>query len=220
MTTTQELLKASVKELVVPLLRDHGFKGSYPTWTCSNAQEDTAVVNVQLSAFNTRDAASAYVNLAVAPQPWRAWTAARLDQPLAKAVKESDGLWRQRLGPTHTHGRWEVTDVNSAREAAEDIAERLRLEALPTLMPMLDREVMIETVRSGSLGEMPRSSFELYYEMALAVLLADEGPSPELLHVIESLKQRPTEVATWPDQRTRLLAWLQQRAGSASVSPA
>jgi hypothetical protein len=86
----------------------------------------------------------------------------------------------------------------------------LETDGLTAIEPLLDRAVMVETVRTGVLGALPRS-LETYYEIALAVLLADEGPSRELDAVQGSLKRRSSEVESWPAQRDKLLAWVAHR---------
>jgi hypothetical protein len=73
---------------------------------------------------------------------------------------------------------------------------------------------MLETLRSGTLGELPRTSFAVYYEMALAVLLSDEGGGPELVAVLKSLEARVPEVESWNAQRQALLRWVADRLGA------
>jgi len=212
--SARDLLKQALKREVAPLLRSHDFKGTAPTWTRVSERGDVAVVNVQSSSWSTRSNLSFYVNLAVAPEPWLAWGAARFGRLLTKGVKESDGLWRKRLDPTPVPGGrdcWTISDAGSAAVAMRDVAFRLEAEGLPRIEPLLNRAQMLEALRSGTLGELPRTSYAVYYEMALAVVLSDDGSSPELVAVLESLKARVPEVDSWNAQRQALLRWVADR---------
>lgn len=87
--TAQDQLRAAVREHVVPLLRAHGFKGTFPTWRRTGDRGDVAVVNIQFSSWNTRERAAFHVNLAVAADPWLDWEAVRFDRPRSKTVQET-----------------------------------------------------------------------------------------------------------------------------------
>ena len=217
MFTAQDQLRAAVKEQVVLLLRAHGFKGTFPTWRRTGDRGDVAVVNIQFSSWNTRDRARIHVNLAVASDPWLDWDAVRFGRPRSKVVQENHGLWRDRLDPPPDWRHdWEVHDEASAQKVAIALAQQLNDVGLPTIVPLIDRSALLECLRTGSLGYMPRASYELYYEMALAVLLADDGPSAELARLTTSLQKRPAQVDSWPRQQALLMTWLAERAASAA----
>lgn len=60
------------------------------------------------------------------------------------------------------------------------MVSQLRGDAVPLLGRLLDREAMVAAVRSGDLGFIAAQSSPVFFDRALAVLLADEGPSAEL----------------------------------------
>jgi hypothetical protein len=97
---------------------------------------------------------------------------------------------------------------------ATTVAEELVRAGLPTIIPLRAREGMLDCLRKGSLGHFPRQGYQLYYAMGLAVLLADDGPSPELDEVKRSIAQTPSEVESWPRQQALLLQWLEERAAA------
>ena len=129
MASAKEALKRALAEHVVPLLRSQGFKGSNPTWVRESLCGDAAVVNIQQSPWSTRDEVNFYVNLAVVPEPWRAWLAVQGSQPVTKTVREYDGLWRARLDPSPAvggpPGAWRVTDERTAAAATQDVLQGL-----------------------------------------------------------------------------------------------
>lgn len=211
-------LKRAIADTVVPLLRANAFKGTSPTWVRTNDRGDAAVVNVQQSPWNTREEVSFYVNLAVVPEPWRAWMAAKESKPVGRTVKEYDGLWRARLDPTPVvggpPGSWRVTDASTAAAAARDVSRRLLDAGLPALERSMDRTTMLDALRDGTLNGIYRAGWESYRGKALVVLLADSGPSPELDSAIASLCARKEEVEGWPGELQLLQRWVEERAAS------
>jgi hypothetical protein len=214
----KEALKSSVQTHIVPVLRQHGFKGSMPTWRRANARGDVAIANIQLSSWNTRSRLRFYINLAGVPEPWVAWNEARLGRPRRKQPNEADGLFRDRLEPPVEERRapdcWTVSNSVEADEACAQAAARLEKEGLLRIEPLLDRATMLETLRSGSLGMMPRSSFASYYMMALAVLLSDDGKGSELTRTLKALMAEPPETEEWARQRVLLIDWVRARTST------
>lgn len=176
------------------------------------------MVNVQLSPWNTGDEVGFYVNLAVVPEPWRAWMAAQASEPVGAAVKEYNGLWRARLDPTSTgggsRGSWEVTNERTAEVAALDVAQRLVDDGLPALQRSLDRTCMLDALRYGNPGELARAGWETHNGMALVVMLADTGPSPGLDVALATLLERPSDVEDWDGRLELLQRWVEHRAAS------
>ncbi|MBV9486166.1 MAG: DUF4304 domain-containing protein [Frankiaceae bacterium] len=221
MAGAKDSTKKAVTKHLVPVIRATGFKGTWPTWRLINERDDVAVINVQLSQWNTAQSARFYVNLAVAPRPWREWNAARLSRPADKSVSEQDGLWRARLQPSpglDTGGAWTVIDERSAEAAARDVVIRLEAQGqLREVVRLLNREAILATVDAGDLGEIKRTSdWSIHFEIAMVVLLADEGPSPQLNQVMSQLLERPSKVDSWPKQRDLLREWV----GSKTAPPA
>jgi hypothetical protein len=171
---------------------------------------DRAIVNVQSSQFNTRDAVRFIVNLAIVPEPWWAWQVGSLGAANTKTPRESHGLWRDRLHPSPavsdggSEPWWLVRDVPSAQRCGRDVVHQLTRAGVPTLRALLDRDRLTAAVRAGDLGLLkgPRPD-------ALAVLLTDQGPSPELDRLLALLESEPN------DRRRahydRLVAWIGER---------
>ena len=212
--TAQEALKVALKEQLAPALRSQGYKGSAPTWRLTNNLGDVAVVNVQSSSFSSSSELRCIINLAVAPKPWLDWSQAKSGKSI-KSVKESDGLWRDRLHPTDVRVMrggepwWGISDAPSARLAAADMVEQLQVSGLPTLQRLLNRQAFLQTLRDGDLGFAKSSSLPTFFDWAMAVLLADEPPSDELVERLASLGS-----STEPrhaEQGQRLENWVRER---------
>lgn len=204
------LVKRAIAGSVAPILRTRGFRGSWPTWTLTNDLGDVALVNVQSGGWrNSADSAVFYVNVAVVPRPWREWEMACWGGPRRTSLNEADGLYRDKLGGGT--GSWTVTDEASARLAAVDVADRLLLSGLPAIESLLKRSALLEALRYGRVG-----MFENVWsicDVGLAVLLAEEGPGDELTRVMASLLEQPSHTETWPEQRAKLVIWVEERAG-------
>ncbi len=183
MTTAQDLLKGAWASEVVPVLRSRGFKGSWPTWRLTNERGDVAIVNVQGSMGSDRTRAAFYLNLAFAPSAWLEWRSTLGTGPVGKSVHEYHGLWRDRLEPASGLGHWSLTDAASAAEAVREVLHLLDREGLPAIEPLLDRAVLLQTIRTGNLGHIDRS-FDAYYATAEAVIVADAGNPAELEDVL------------------------------------
>lgn len=212
--TAQESLKTSLRERLQPVLRDHGYKGSAPTWTLKNSRGDVAVVNVQSSSFSSAEEVLCVINVAVAPKPWLDWSEVRLGRPV-KAVKESHGLWRNRV-----HARdsrvvrggepwWGVSDATTAQLAADDMVEQLQAGALPLLNRLLRRDEFLKTLRQGDLGFAKSSSLPVFFKWSLLVLLADEEPSAELETLLAEVEADSDALSR--EQGGRLAEWARER---------
>ena len=155
------------------------------------------------------------INLAVAPQPWLAWRAVQLGKLVPKSPKEHDGLWRDRLHATDedkargSEAWWSVRDDPSAQKAVENMVGGLTTTALPCLSKLLDREGLVRSVRQGDLGHIKAASARGFFDRALALLLADDGPSDELSLLLDRFADEPDERLTAYDRR--FLPWLTER---------
>jgi hypothetical protein len=210
--TVQAALRAALRDVVGPSARAHGFTGSAPNWRTSNALGDWAVVNVQSSAYNTRQSLRCVVNLSLAPDPFIAWTARGHARP--KVPGEGYGLFRQRLHPAGTpagvDGWWQVNHPDEAAVAAADIRTQLEVDGWPVLRRLLDRDQLMAQVRAGDLGHMKRKPVDVFFARAAALLLSDAGPSAELdeqlAHALEHTPDKHREHAESFD------AWVRRRA--------
>ena len=214
-STAQDALKIAIREQLGPALRSEGYRGSGTTWTRQSPRGDFAVVNVQSSSFSSRSEVTCVINLAVAPQPWLAWHAVQLGKPVPKSPKEYDGLWRDRLHATDEvksrggEAWWSVRDDSSAQKAVENMVGGLTMTALPRLSELLDREGLIRSVRQGDLGHIKAASARGFFDRALGLLLADDGPSDELALLLDRFADEPDERLIAYDRK--FLPWLTER---------
>jgi hypothetical protein len=211
--TASEALNAAIKEVIGPSLRIHGFRGSGTRWTLMSARGDVAIVNIQRSSGSNQDEVRFIVNLAVVPVPWWSWKGYG-DLPM-KSPKESHGLWRDRLnpsGPGDPQGVeqwWSVTSSASAAAAVDDVAQQLETEGIPKLSRLLDREQLLNSVRSEDLGHLRGPANSVFFDIALVVLLADEGGGDEMNQALARLSEAENEQAQ--ASALRLRRWLQDR---------
>ena len=214
--TAQAALRAALRDVVAPIARAQGYRGSAPTWRKSNAAGDWAVVNVQSSSWSSSDHLRCVINLAVAPEPWLRWERENLGDGMPKTVSESLGLYRARLHPAGTpegtDGWWEVdADGKSAIDAAADMVDQLARSGWHALDRMLARDGMLDQIRRGDLGDMKRMNFGVYYARAEALLLMDSGPSEALderlgyalEHVIAGQRENAERFDTWVRAQAR-----------------
>ncbi|MBL7493456.1 DUF4304 domain-containing protein [Frankia sp. AgB1.9] len=207
-------LKVVLRTIVGPFLREQGFKGSGTSWLLRSASSDVAVVNVQSSKFSNADRLDCLINLAVVPAPWWEWEHKDLSAAPTSTPKEYDGLWRDRLSPTGAEpgyeAWWTITDEQSSAVVAVDMVDRLQSRGVPTLRRLLDRSEFIASVRRADLGPLTGLVHRRFLDRALAILLADDGPSTELDEVLTRLALDPGEVGgiAAPD----LIAWAKARA--------
>ncbi|MDQ1526823.1 MAG: hypothetical protein QOG18_1436 [Microbacteriaceae bacterium] len=198
--TAQEALKATLRDRLGPVLRTAGFKGSAPTWVLTSSTGDRAVVNVQSSDSFSKEEALFTVNLAVVPRAWWRWESNKLGKSETRALREYDGLWRERLRARKQHalGRhdwWSVTDESSAHRAVDDVVAQIENEGAAQLQALLEPGAMLAAARTGRLGV---ATFDT--RGAIAVLLTENGASEELLALLDELE-------TLEDARLRSIFW-------------
>jgi hypothetical protein len=218
--TVQEALKSALRDVLGPCARRHGYKGTIPTWRKSTPSGDWAVMNVQSSSFSSAEHVKCVINLAVAPEPWLRWSRVKLGSGMPKSVTESLALYRERLHPEGTAAGWdvwwEITDAASATSAAADMVIQLDVAGWPVLDRLLRPESMLEQLGTGSLGNLKRSDFGVFFARAEALLLMDGGPSPELHERLQFALENCT-----PQQKENALvfdAWVRQQASTPTVS--
>lgn len=218
LVTAQEILRAEVKAVLAPALRQAGFTGSQGTWVMRAPNDDCALVNLQSSRFSTADDLRAVLDLAVIPAPWWDWLRA-LNSERPQAPKEQHGLWRRRLhagaGPSDRSGWWVISDATSAHLAVADMVEQLRSEhGLPLLLKLLNRPALLDLLR----GVFPAfGTAEVgYADRALAVLLAGSGPSDEPNEVLDRIATRTVDATSAVDATLR--AWVSRQSGAEPAS--
>jgi hypothetical protein len=202
--TAREALDLALREVVGPVCREAGFRGSGRTWRRRNERGDVAVVNVQASFHSSATASLCILNLAVVPEPWLDWYATVLGRPRPRSVSEAWGLWHDRLhargGPAGVETWWEVHDRDDARRAVVDMAEQLEHDALPRLVGMLDRDELLRALAA----EDP-----VRHRLAETVLRVDELTTAEVTQAEQQLAASlPTTSRQFVDG---LAAWAASR---------
>ena len=211
--TAQAALKAALRDIVGPAARAAGFKRSGSPWRSANSQGDWAVVNVQSSRWSTAESVRCVINLAVAPAPRLDWLRESLGPP-PKSVTESPGLWRDRLHPASAPAGadrwWQISSDSDAPAAAADMIVQLGDHGWPVLTRLLNRQALLDSIRSGDLRFWKAERFVVPFARAEAVLIADDGPSARL----DDLLDRATTNATPAQQANaaKFAAWVRARA--------
>jgi Domain of unknown function (DUF4304) len=170
-------------------------------------------VNVQSSSWSTAESLRCVINLAVAPAPWLDWLR-EWRGSLPKSVTEPLGLWRDRLHPAGTPAGtdrwWQVSSDSDARAAAADMVAQLAEHGWPALTRLLNRQALLDSIRSGDLGHMKAGHFNVFFARAEAVLIAENGPSARL----DELLGRATTNAIPAQQANaaKFAAWVRARA--------
>ena len=173
-------------------------------------------MNVQPSARRTAQALRGVSSRAVAAAPWLDWMREWLGS-LPKSINESLGLYRDRLHPAGTPsgaaGWWQVSSEDDACVAAADMVVQLAEHGWPTLIRLLNRDALLDSIRSGDLGHM-KGEHEVFFARAEALLIADDGPSARL----EELLDRATAKAIPAQQANaaKFAAWVRARAEGSS----
>lgn len=198
--TAQEALKTALRDRLGPVLRTAGFKGSAPTWVLGSPTDDRAIVNVQSSDSTSKAEALFTVNLTVVPRAWWRWESHKLGKSENRAVKEYDGLWRERLRARQQQalGRpdwWSVTDQASAYRAVDDVVAQVENGATAHLQALVEPGAMLAAARAGRLGPV---TFDT--RGAIAVLLTENGASEELFALLDELE-------TLEDARLHSIFW-------------
>ena len=215
--TAQAALRAALRDIVGPAARAARFKGSGSTWRLANSQGDWAVVNVQSSRWSTAESLRCVINLAVAPAPWLDWMRESLGS-LPKSVTVPLGLWRDRLHPAGTlagTGQWWLIHSDSdARAAATDMTAQLADHGWPALTRLLNRQALLDSIRSGDLGFWKGEHFDALFAQAEAVLIAEDGRSARL----DDLLDRATTSTTPAQQASaaKFVAWAHARAANSA----
>lgn len=196
--SAHELFRHLARDRVGPLLRSFDFKGSVPNWRLSSPNGDSAIVNLQRSAWNGPEAVAFYVNVAIVPVPWAEWLDHASSTPAATVhPRASAGVWQRRVvssAPGGLKERWEISDAASADRCAAELLPALT-GVVPELQRLLDRTVLAATLIAGDIG-LAQGPTDW---ARVALTLADQR-GPELDQVLAQLdngNERLHEVADW-----------------------
>ena len=202
----KDALRAAMREHLGPSARAAGFKGSAPTWRRFNEAGDCAIANVQMSPWGDRDHGQCYINLAVAPAPWLEFEGRT--RPLPKALSETYGLFRKRLGTM-----WDIPSPEAAEPVVVDMVAALERDGWPLLKRLLDRTAFLDHLRTYGLGEIKQGyGFNAYFAKSEAILLSDDGPSRALDELLNRMTADldPAISKAWLADA----AWIRARAES------
>ncbi|MFF0471286.1 DUF4304 domain-containing protein [Micromonospora zamorensis] len=139
---------------------------------------DALVIELQMSDHSSPTEKIFYINVGLVLAP--SWEAARhcYRLPASEQPRPLYAIWKDRIGFTTLSGgdQWRIADEATAAEVSAQVRRRLD-ETLAELLPLLDREAFLAVADSreflGAGGWRVR-----------AWLLAEQGPSPELEHLL------------------------------------
>ena len=140
MITAQEKTKAVIASLHARHLKGLNFRKGGNTWIRENQWPQ--VINVQLSQWNTSEAATLTLNCGIFIE---AFHQAIGGLPLKGALKEYDCDIRSRIGSLHSDKKdiwWTVTSQTNA----DDLAETLFAEIRDFVLPWFERLVTFENI--------------------------------------------------------------------------
>jgi Domain of unknown function (DUF4304) len=213
--TAQDDLTAALRQIVQPVLKSEGYKGSVPNWARVSERGDTAIVQIQKSQMSTGNEVLFTVEYGVVSGPKMAHVRGTWS---SFPAKPSLGLadWRARLHAkvcVRLRGMepcWSVSDESTAHASAEDVAEQLRATALLKLAELLDRRNLIDLLRANG-----RTA-------SLALVLADDGPGEDLDRALDALDQEAKSAMREDRARNieELMNWARlaaEKAGEARV---
>lgn len=133
---------------------------------------------------------------------------------MPKAIPESMGLYKQRLGPSNTpggnEGWWQVDSRRRVSQAVDDMRAQLERQGWPVLNRLLERDAILDQVRQGNLGFWRKANVPGYFATAEALLLMDAGPSPALDEQLALV--RATSSATQAESADHFVRWVRQQA--------
>jgi hypothetical protein len=189
----QERFRVLLREHLGPLLRAEGFRGSGQSWRLEHPSGNAALIQVQRDRYNSADRVRFTINLAVASKVVWDWQLTREPErgPTARpsALYATDcPLWL-RIGTLLPEGKdtwWTIASGTRLAPLAASVAEALRGRAIPLLRDHLTDGALCRWLDDPQLG-WPTDTWRLLY---LSVLLATQGPSRRLDHVLEQLQDR------------------------------
>ncbi|MDF2091605.1 DUF4304 domain-containing protein [Knoellia sp. 3-2P3] len=213
----KEALKGALRTEFGPLLRSLGFRGAFPTWRLQQG-DDVAVVDIQPGRYNEGDFGDFYVNLAIVPAAWWAWTHECAgdtpwgsDSPKGRA-REWDGLYRARSAPDDGQGRsdagWPLDGVEEAATVAARMTSALP-GALDPLLELLRPGRLLDAMHSGLIDDQtPLNDRPGMRDIVRAVLLTEVGGT-ELQEACQRLDswaghdfaELPLATASWARRR-------------------
>ncbi|SCG15597.1 protein of unknown function [Micromonospora echinofusca] len=176
---------------VAEQLAEYGFdQGKGRVFRRYSPTGDALVIEIQMSDHASKAEKVFYINVGLVLAP--AWEHARQRYrlPASEQPRPLHAIWEHRIGFTTFSGgdQWRIADEAGAAEVSARVRRRLD-EAVAELLPLLDREKFLAVADRreflGAGGWRVR-----------AWLLAEQGPSPELEHLL--FTERPAHTHKSP----------------------
>lgn len=126
------------------------------------------------------------------------------------APPERDSGWRRPLV--------DVYDEVSARAVADDMVAQLAARGWPVLDRLLDRTAFMDQLATGELGDFRRTSLDVLFARAEALLLMESGPSEQLERALHAALE-----GVIPEQEEAARAfdsWVREHAAKAGAAAA
>ncbi|MCW3818608.1 DUF4304 domain-containing protein [Micromonospora sp. DR5-3] len=155
-------------------LAGYGFKrGKGRVFRRYSPEGDALIIELQTSDHSTKWEKIFYINMALVLAPKWERDRQQYGLPASELPRHFHGTWRQRIGFSRlspADDQWRIADEVTAAQVSEQVRRRLD-ETLPELLPLLDRDQLIERAPQilGAAAWRVR-----------AWLLAERGPSKEL----------------------------------------
>ncbi|PYI69794.1 hypothetical protein CVV68_01410 [Arthrobacter livingstonensis] len=199
MTSAIAIFRDMLKSQIGPMIREHGFRGTAPTWQIRSAYGDYGSVNFQSSSETTHEQVLFYINLGYTPQAWFDFQSNTTGgKPKRGYEFLKDRLYTDDEPRALENQRWSITDHESAIETARRVTDRLNQVGLPQINSWLDPSNRIKQLTTFN------------SDLARVLILTDCGPSSELDDAIKALKTGPLsdrqplvdQVVRWVQERT------------------
>ena len=196
-------LDVFVRDRVRPLLKEKGFSRSHHTFRSVAPNGDLAVIELRgwrLMQYELEF----FTEVGLAPSTSIEWSEARFGRRAYRNCLEA--IWWKRLRspfvkpdsvtPTTDHWQFNPDDDDRIAVFLSELAS-----AADHLKVLMDRQSLISVVRGPATKELRYSR-----DVSLALLLVDEGESPELEAALRALENKnpDDDVASWV--RARLAA--------------
>ncbi|WP_133854084.1 hypothetical protein [Labedaea rhizosphaerae] len=186
---------AFLRDCVRVLLKEVGFSKRGRDFRLVATNGDLAAINFLSWRLGEREA-EFYVDAGVSPLPWIEW---REHVDAVQDETSASALWWTRLRSPHNHlGLWQFNLDESER--IEELVTKLTSLA-EKLRSLTDRRLLLNLVRDPAtrIQELRRSRAE-----SVALLLVDEGPSPELAEALRAMEAEE-------DSDRRMVAWIRAK---------
>ncbi|BCJ70420.1 DUF4304 domain-containing protein [Polymorphospora rubra] len=203
---------------IEPALEPYGFVREGMSYRLSSGVGDSLIVEFQTSRSSGKDACKFFVNVGLVYAPWVAWIR-EMDEPAQlQDPKVTEALLRARVSrvqgpPLHEAANalhalmysggaesglddvdpqcWTIGPSHLSDRYGPGLTAQL-LSTVHEFLPWLDREVCKQRLRSGDKLPAPQSP-----DVAMMVMLVDDGTSQELDGLIAEFKGNGSNFADW-----------------------